>query len=514
MNMTLLREMKRQTGSAFYGLVFMLCVGFVQPACSQQQDIAKGADSLFLPGELPKRLCEKISSKQQKINQRINRRTSRIINRFSATEKEVYDKLFLIDSNKARELFTGVFNKYDAIKTKLLSPASIPGDGKAAPYIPGLDSLTTMLHFLQPLTANSESLQKALDQAGTLKSQLGRGEAIKSFLAGRQDALKQMSTTFTGLPKEYIDKYTSRYAKEFGYYKAQLEEWKEEIKDPAKAEKLALQVLNKLPAFRKFMQENSELAGLFGAAASTPGAAPGLQTRQGLMQELQQRFGSTANPQQMVQQQMQAAQGELNKLKAKAEGLRSGEVGNGNATMPGEGEVNTQKTKPFLKRLQFGWNLQTGGKPVANIGSYPSVNDLAVSAGYKVNDRFIAGVEVAYKFGLGKSWKNFTYTHEGIGLRSFFDYKLSALQKGNKVLFGNWWISGGYEMNYWSAFKRTTQINGINTWQRSCLLGVNKKMSLNNKYHKQVSFRFLWDFLSYQQIPRSKPFVFRIGYNL
>jgi hypothetical protein len=43
-------------------------------------------------------------------------------------------------------------------------------------------------------------------------------------------------------------------------------------------------------------------------------------------------------------------------------------------------------------------------------------------------------------------------------------------------------------------------------------VGLSKKYKLKGKMKGEM--KLLWDFLSYQQVPRSQPIVFRIGYSL
>ena len=79
---------------------------------------------------------------------------------------------------------------------------------------------------------------------------------------------------------------------------------------------------------------------------------------------------------------------------------------------------------------------------------------------------------------------------------------------------GSFWISGGYEQNYKEAFKSIDQLRDYSAWQTSGLIGISKVVSVKSKIFKKTKVQLLWDFLSYQQIPQSQPFVFRIGYAL
>ena len=165
--------------------------------------------------------------------------------------------------------------------------------------------------------------------------------------------------------------------------------------------------------------------------------------------------------------------------------------------MPGF-KPNMQKTKTFLQRLEYGTNLQT-----AKSGYYfPTTTDFGLSVGYKMNDKSILGLGASYKMGWGSSWNDIRFTHQGVGLRSFLDYKLK----------GSFYASGGFEYNYLQLYDGL--LPGANTaWQRSGLLGLSKVLSLKSKFFKQTKMQLLWDFLSYSQVPRGQELKFRVGYN-
>lgn len=106
--------------------------------------------------------------------------------------------------------------------------------------------------------------------------------------------------------------------------------------------------------------------------------------------------------------------------------------------------------------------------------------------------------------GLGKDIRHVHVTHQGVGLRSFLDLKLK----------GSFWASGGYETNYRSEFRSIDVLKDFNAWQQSGLIGLSKVISLKTKFFKNTKVQLLWDFLSYQQVPRTQPILFRIGYAL
>ncbi len=332
---------------------------------------------------------------------------------------------------------------------------------------------------------------------GTLEGfegKLQQANDIQRFIKERKQQLKEQ------FEKYGLGKHLKKINKEVYYYQQQINEYKSILKDPKKIEQRAIAELRKLPAFKAFMQKNSQLASLFRLPDNygTAESLAGLQTRASVQSQLQQRFGtgSFSGPAGgagggFVQQQMQAAQGELNKLKDKVNKLGGG---SSDIDMP-DFKPNTQKTKSFLKRLEYGANVQSQ----KTNSLLPVTSDLALTMGYKLNDKSVIGVGAAYKLGWGNGWQHIKLTHEGVGLRGYVDYKLK----------GSFWITGGYEQNYQYAFKKIEQLKNMNAWQTSGLIGLTKKYKIGKKTN---NLQLLWDFMSYQQMPRRQPVLFRIGY--
>jgi hypothetical protein len=228
-------------------------------------------------------------------------------------------------------------------------------------------------------------------------------------------------------------------------------------------------------------------------------AMSGLQTSAQVRQLVQNQIAASgANAQQVIQQNMQAAQEQLKSLKDKLN--KAGGGGSSDLEMP-DFKPNDQKTKSFLKRLEVGTNLQTA----KSNSFFPSTTDLGLSVGYKLSNRSIIGIGGSYKVGWGKDIRHVEVTSEGAGLRSFLDVKVK----------GSFFASGGFEYNYQGlsgadSVLRTVPANG---WTQSGLVGISKIVSLQTKFFKKTKVQLLWDFLSYRQMPRAQALKFRIGYN-
>jgi hypothetical protein len=74
-------------------------------------------------------------------------------------------------------------------------------------------------------------------------------------------------------------------------------------------------------------------------------------------------------------------------------------------------------------------------------------------------------------------------------------------------------LTGGYELNYLTPFSGFQDIRLLSRWTPSGLIGVSKTVSMKSTVFKKTQISLLWDFLSYEQIPRTQPIVFRVGYS-
>ena len=160
---------------------------------------------------------------------------------------------------------------------------------------------------------------------------------------------------------------------------------------------------------------------------------------------------------------------------------------------------NGQKTKTFLHRLEYGVNLQTDH----STSYYPTTTDIGVSLGYKLNDHNRVGIGASYKVGWGSDIQHIRVSSQGASLRSFLDIQVKK----------TWFASGGFEYNYQQPFYSFHVLKDLSNWQQSGLIGASKIISMKTKVFKNTKLQVLWDFLSYQQIPKAQPFQFRVGYS-
>ncbi|MBS1600820.1 MAG: hypothetical protein JST75_21550 [Bacteroidetes bacterium] len=466
--------------------------------------IAQQADSVIDKiSQFPNRLFAKIKTKTDRLDEQLTRQTEKYLERLAKKEKKLQQKLYAKDSVAAKNLFAGSQEKYQQLEQKLKTIQSGENKALSGEYLPYVDSLKGSLSFLEKnknLLNGSPDLKNkigsSLGSFNQLQTKLQTTEEIKDFIRQRKQLLKETINRYEN--SLGLNKYMEEYNQQAYYYSQQVREYKEILNDPDKLAQKALVVLNKLPAFQDFMKNNSQLAGLFNIPGDygSASAIDGLQTRDQVMQILQGQIGSGgSNGMAALQSNLESAHQQLDQFKDKLSALGNG---SGDIDMP-KFKPNDQKTKPFLKRLELGTNLQT----TRTNYFFPTTTDIGLSLGYKLGNKGTAGIGASYKIGWGTGINHISISSQGVGLRSFLDMKLKK----------NFYISGGYEENYQQPFNSFQDIRELHSWQHSGLIGLSKMVSLKSKMIKKTKVQLLWDFLSYYQLPRTQPIKFRVGYN-
>lgn len=476
----------------------------LQSAFAQiNNDSSKSITDINIDNKIINGLQKQYSDLQSKID----KHSAKVLAKLQRTENRLHAKLNSIDSVKAREVFTGdVQQQYSDLKNNLSQATDKFKRFPLKEYLPGIDSLQTSLSFLTKKTNlptdKLEQINGLTSKLKDLQTQLQNANDIQAFVKERETVLREQLANL-GFVRQL-----KSINKQVYYYQAQLSESKELLNDKEKLKEKLLETVRTLPAFQKFWQKNSYLAALFPMPSNggTPQALSGLQARTSVQNAIQQRIGSGGatgvNPQQYFQQQVDAAQAQLSQLKDKLNQFSNGS-GSGDMTMP-DFKHNEQKTKSFLQRLEYGFNIQS--EPTRY--SLPTTSDVAFTLGYKLSDDKRLGVGVSYKIGWGNSLKHIRVSSEGIGLRSYIDIKSPVKSKG--IFFSGLWLSGGFEYNYLSNFRSLQDLHdNVDIWQRSALLGLSKRYKIGKK---EGNMQLLYDFLHNQQTPPGTALKFRVGY--
>lgn len=437
---------------------------------------------------IPKEYLSQVTNKSRHIEAQVNKRADKALERFARQEKRMQAKLWKVDSVAAKNIFTRSGDKLSNLKAGLKN--KVPATSLIAGNM-DLDTLQNSLRFLDGskdlLVGSQDKLKIATQSVQDLQGKFQQAEEIKAYIRERKQQLKEQLSQYTGFTKDL-----QKMNKEAYYYGQQIREYKALLKDKKKAEAKAVEMLKKLPAYNDFLSKHSQLAGLFNlsSAAGTAQNLEGLQTRSQVEQLIQQRLGGSPTAQQAVSQQMEQARSQFAELKSKFPDLDNA------GDMP-DFKPNPMKTKSFLQRLEFGGNIQfqKSGR------YYPTTSDIAGQVGYKFHKNGSAGVGIAYKLGMGTGWDHIAFSHQGIGLRSFVDYKLK----------GTFFVNGGFEENYLSTFTRVAQLSKWNGWQGSALLGVSKKYKISAKLKGNIML--LYDFMASRSVPPTSAIKLRMGYD-
>jgi hypothetical protein len=477
---------------------FMLAVFFTNALYSRTPPAADTSGILLTANniQLSDKAIGKLQGKYIKLEGKIDKQALRLLDRVQKQERRLQKMMHLKDSMAAKQLFGNAEKKYQALRDKLRMPVTKTVPRPLQEYIPRLDSLRTAFHFLGQqhadgamgkVTANLTKVQELDHQFEQVQGRLQQAGEIKDFIKQREQELKDRLTKY-GLGSKLLG-----LNKEVYYYQQQLSDYKNIWNDQEKLEKTVLGLVRKVPAFETFMQKNSYLGKLFPMPENygTDKALEGLQTRASVGNLIAQRMGTSTNQEQYLQQQIQSAQSSLSQLKdkvAKAGG------GSSDKEMP-QFKPNTQKNKRFLQRIEYGANLQSQ----KGNSFLPVTTDIAATAGYKISDHASAGLGMSYKLGWGNSIRQISLSNQGIGLRSYIDIKAK----------GSIWVAGGFEYNYMQEFAKWQDIENVDVWQKSALLGLQKKYKIGKK---NSSMQLLYDFLWKTQVPRAQAFKFRIGY--
>jgi hypothetical protein len=459
-------------------------------------------DSLF--GKIdPEKWSTSVERKLAKLEEGISTKSEKYLRKLQGQEEKILQKLSILDSTAAQKFLAAGQQKYQQLTDQLQNKVSeIPGR-LSGEYLPYFDSLKGTLSFLDKnkdylSTIQSAKVSDALNQFNQFQNKLQQAEAIKQFIRERRQQLTELLSRYTALPRS-VTKALENYKKEAYYYSQQIREYREMFNDPDKLLRKSLTVLNKLPAFQKFMKEHSELGSLFAIPGNYNSslALIGLQTRNQVQQIITNQLGGGSNAGQVFSQAIQSAQPQLDQFKQKINSLGGS---SGDIDMPNF-KPNTQRTKTFFRRLEYGTNIQS----TRSILIFPSTTDVSLMVGYKIDDKKIVGIGIGGKIGWGKDIRHIDITGQGINLRSFIDIKIKK----------SFYASGGFEYNYQKPFKEIQRLYDIADWSRSGLIGISKVVSVKSKVFKKTKIQLLWDFLNYmehrQQI--SQPIKFRVQYN-
>jgi len=450
--------------------------------------------------QIPLKYINQVDKKIDKYSSSITNKTLKTLAKLSKWENKIHALLTKVNPQAAENLFGNNQATFASVLKKLEDGKSI-AENYQAKYDEYRDKLTSSMVYLQRQKDSLKS--KLIDPINTANQKLDKlegnvknSEALEEFIRERKNRLIDESIKYIGKSK-----YLVKINKEAYYYVESIRNYKEIFTDKKKAEELAVKILNQIPAFKRFAAQNSQLASMFAPPGLFPSVAAGgsvpivngLPTRAALQQFFQISMPSSGmiNPMQQIQKQLADVSSPINNWKNKLNDLG----GMKSNSLP-DFTPNTQRTKSFRKRLEFGTDFQFG----KNTNFIPATSDIGLKLGYKFNDKSSAGFGVNYKMGIGNGIENIHFTNQGLGLRTYLKWKLKMGLD----------VQGGSEWNYMLQFNKIDQLKNYNAWQQSALLGLVKSYSVGKKV--KGNFSLLYDFLNNSHTPSTSPLVFRFGY--
>ncbi len=421
-----------------------------------------------------------------RLSEGLERFTSRCLRSLHKKEERLKKRLQQKDSALAGQVFGNGQADYDSLQQVLAGKTPV-----TTHYNGQLDSVGTALRFLQQQAATSQqkaALQTALQKQLALNEKWNQSNFINSEIQKRT-VLLEHALRSTGWVKEL-----SRYRRQAAAFRTQLNGYGQLLNDPDRAVRTLLDVASRPPAFQSFFARYSQLGQLFRLPGAGAGQVEiqGLQTRAMIQEAMGTQLGlSSPAAQQSVSNGIADAQQQLRALRDRLS------TGGTQQEMAVPGSRDALHTKTFLQRMEVGANVQS----VKSNWFFPATTDIGFSLGYRFAPKIVAGIGGSYKMGWGRDWRHIALTHQGVGLRTFADIQAK----------GSYWITGGGEWNYRSAFQDLAAIKHSSGWQRSALMGISKKYKAGKfKGNLQV----LYDFLHNRQVPAGPAFVVRTGYQL
>jgi hypothetical protein len=484
-----------------------LCLSFLSPLSGRSQTDSTQQKLLGSYNSISAKALNAIDNKYSLLQKLIQRKTARMLSRMQKREAELEKQLQGKDSIKAQQLFAGSQARYQQLSAQLQSPANSQPNTPARQYFPAVDSIRTAMEFLKQGTtttlpgipsAKLQQITAISAQAQQLQASLQNAGAAQDFITQREQQLKSQLGRY-GMAGKLIG-----INKEVFYYQQQLFQYKSMLNDKEKLEETVLATVQNIPAFQNYWQKNSYLSAIF-PQTTIDGVVQqptGLQKRSDIGDMIAKKVESSVpngggqSPLAALQSQLSQGQAKIRELKDRVNNLGFADAGNSNMSMP-DFTPNSQRTKSLLNRLELGFNIQSNQAT----SILPNTSTLGLTLGYRLSDNMTAGIGAAYVLGLGNGIGHIQLSNQGISIRSYVDIKAK----------GSFWITGGYEYTYMEQFTSIHSIRNLDLWQKSALIGVTKKYRIGRK---QANVQLLFDMLYAQDIPQSRPFIFRVGYSL
>lgn len=428
-----------------------------------------------------------------KTNEQVARQQEKLLHKLSKQEKRYSRKLKKRDSAGYARYQQQPFS-YDSIGKLYKNRETSQFKQIAHRSNATIDSLKTIQKFIADkihLQANSGDIAGYDDKLNGIKAACNYNDYIDRLIGQRTNSLKSINSQNKGKVAGFkgIDK------KVF-YSKQKLKALKDINEEPTKLEEETLEVLQGTEGFEQALQNPNSLQSLAGKGATTSDLEKmGYQTKRQMQEQLQKKFGNNLGglQQNMGKQitdhndklkELEKAKNTVKNTKTSAQQLR-------HADKPSF-RVNPMRGMPLSKRIEKQFNWQTTR---ATIDGKPAMLQLAAIAGFRHTPRLTYGAGLATAVGLGKNWQQVKITFEGLGVRTFAEYKMVfgiGMYAGYERMFKEAVFTG--ESNLLTENQQKQNSHNTTKYHESVLIGLTKTYRINEKWNGslQVLYDIWW----------------------
>lgn len=414
---------------------------------------------------------------QNKFASKVQKQQDKLLKKLCRQEKRFANKLKCNDSTGYGRYLQQPLT-FDSLNTISKNRSTTPV--KVSNRVNGtVDSLKNITRFVADkihLQGGSNELDGYSSQLSNLNTQLNTNAQLDNMIGQRASFLKGLNPkSSTGIDKNVF--YAREKIKVFRSVSEELDE----------AEEAALEILQGQAGFDEALQGDNanSLQALSGKGASTSDLEKmGYQTKRQMQQQLQSKFGSNLGGlQEGMSKQITDYQDKLKELEnAKKTVQRTKQSAQQLKHIDKPSfKVNPMRCLPFGRRIEKQYNWQTTR---ATIDSKPAMFQFSAMAGFKHTSRLSYGVGLATSIGLGKNWNNIRFTFEGLGLRTYAQYKVIwgiGAYAGYERMFKSV-VFTGKDANTIEYNKKENQHN-TRQYSEAVMLGLTKDYRINDKWN-------------------------------